>query len=204
MTTPPPSPIPLLPAQPLPEDVPRQLAAAKLAWVKLRRMCTFASVDAWTLAILGALSLICGGYGSVSGLFVSAVLIFTAYREFRGVARLRRLDPAAPIYLSQNQLILAAGLIIYAGWNILLVDRGGGMLPALKSQMSELGADLDQQGSDLAPVVLKAMYFLLIVFAIFVQGGTALYYKSRQKHLQSYLAKTPPWIQQMQRENGVS
>ncbi len=204
MTTPPPSPIPVLPVQPLPEDVPRQLAAAKLAWVKLRRMCTFASFDAWTLAILGAVSLICGGYGSVSGLFVSAVLIFTAYREFRGVARLRRLDPAAPIYLSQNQLIMAAGLIIYAGWNILLVDRGGGMLPALKSQMSELGADLDQQGYDLAPVVLKAMYFLLIVFAIFVQGGTALYYKSRQKHLQSFLTMTPPWIQQMQRETGVS
>jgi len=42
----------------------------------------------------------------------------------------------------------------------------------------------------------------LIAVALLVQGGTALYYFSRQKHLLRYLQQTPPWIQQMQRDRG--
>jgi hypothetical protein len=57
----------------------------------------------------------------------------------------------------------------------------------------------------LAPVesitraVTIAVYVTLIAVAISMQGGTALYYLSRQKLLEQYVRATPKWILDLQR-----
>ena len=38
-----------------------------------------------------------------------------------------------------------------------------------------------------------------IVISIVLQGGTAIYYKSRRKYVEAYVRETPDWIVQMQR-----
>ena len=43
------------------------------------------------------------------------------------------------------------------------------------------------------------MYGTLAAVAIFVQGGTALYYLSRRRLIEQYLRETPAWIVQAQR-----
>jgi hypothetical protein len=187
----------------LPDDVPRQLAAATIGWTKLRRAAAYASFDAWSMAALGLLSLLCGAYSSVSGLFVSAVLLVAAYVEFRGVARLRRLDLTALPHLAYNQLGLAGALIIYGIFSLIQIAHGGGLVATVNEQLSAAGSgSAGPEAQEMVVEALELMYILLIAFAIFVQGGTALFYLSRRKHLQNYLESTPEWIQQMHREKG--
>ena len=67
-------------------------------------------------------------------------------------------------------------------------------------QMGEtMASDLNQMTS----MIYNLVYFALIAIAIGAQGGTALFYLSRQKHLQGYLQHTPTWIVEMQRA-GIS
>ncbi len=186
---------------PLPDDVPRQLAAATLAWTKLRRACAYATFDAWSLAIFGALTMVCGGYSSVLGLLGSVALLGAAFFEFQNVGKLRRLNAQALTYLAYNQFALGGALILYAVVSLIQVARGGGMLAALNAQMGDLG-QMSGQANDLAPMVLNITYSAIIAIAVLVQGGTALYYLSRRKFLKRYLEQTPPWIQQMQFESG--
>jgi hypothetical protein len=192
------------PVLPLPDDVPQQLAAATARWSRLRRAARYATFDAWTLAILGALSLICGGYSSVLGLLISCALLGSAFFELRSVARLRRLDPIALKHLAQNQLALAAALIIYALVSLIQISHGGGIVSAVNQQLNEAGGgSIDSQTQSTVISVLQLMYGLLIAIAVLVQGGTAMFYLSRRKHLQDYLDQTPPWVQHMQRERGA-
>jgi len=44
-----------------------------------------------------------------------------------------------------------------------------------------------------------ALYGAMIAVALFAQGGLALFYFTRRKHIDAYLAKTPAWILAMQR-----
>lgn len=43
------------------------------------------------------------------------------------------------------------------------------------------------------------IYGTLAAVAIFVQGGTALFYHSRRKYIEAYVNETPAWIVQAQR-----
>jgi hypothetical protein len=182
-------------------DIPRELATASTGWRKLRRMAAYAAFDGWCLAIFGACTLVCGGYGSVPGLFVSLSLLATGVFEIRCVMQLRRLNPSAVLQLACNQMVVAAALIGYAAANIFQAHHGGGA----PSQIEQVFLQLGGSPSDIHEQVTNAsdlLYFGLIAFALLVQGGTALYYLSRRPHLQRYLAQTPGWIQQMQRDRG--
>ena len=180
-------------------DIPQQLTMASTAWSKLRRLATYAAFDGWTLAILGALTLICGGYGSISGLLLSMALLGTGIFELASVGQLRRLNPSAINRLACNQLVLAGALILYA-IVCLMQSRGGGEVisPEIEQSLAQLGLSTSELNDQLSTVQNTG----LIAVALLVQGGTALYYFSRQKHLLRYLQQTPPWIQQMQRDRG--
>jgi hypothetical protein len=185
---------------PPPTDIPQQLALASTAWKKLRRLAAYAAFDGWSLITLGTLTLICGGYGSVTGLLISVALLGTGLFEIRSVRALRRLNPSAISHLACNQLVLAAALILYSAISLIQTRQGGGMPSEIEQALSQAGstADIHAQLSSAADI----FYSLLIAIAILLQGSTALYYFSRQKHLQNYLAQTPDWVQQMQREGG--
>jgi hypothetical protein len=184
---------------PPPVDIQQQLTAANTAWKKLRRLAAYASFDGWTLTLLGALTMICGGYGSPLGLLISFVLLGGGLFELDSVKRLGRLNPKAIVRLACNQLGLAVGLTIYAVVNLIQARHGGGVAGQLQQSIAE--AQLADAGQ-ISSRAVEIFYSGLIGITIVVQGGTALFYLTRQNHLQRYLRETPDWIQQMQRESG--
>jgi hypothetical protein len=117
--------------------------------------------------------------------------------EFRGARGLRRLDPAAAGSLGCNQLFLGAVLLVYAAFSLWNVYHGPNyILDQLRGspELSMLGP-IEQ----LAHLVGLLIYGTLAAVAIFGQGGTAWYYVSRRKHIETYLRDTPPWIVDAQR-----
>jgi hypothetical protein len=181
-------------------EIPQQLSLASAEWTKLRRMASYAAFDGWTLTILGGLTLICGGYGSVPGLFISSVLLGTGLFEIHCVRQLRRLNPPSITHMGYNQIALAAGLILYSMVS-LIQSRGGAMPSEITDAIAAAGGSTDELKSQLSSA-MEILYGGVIAFALLVQGGTALYYFSRRKYLQRYINQTPDWIQQMQRERG--
>jgi hypothetical protein len=182
-------------------DIPRELALASAAWKPLRRLAGYASFEGWSLAIFGALTLVCGGYGSASGVMVSIALLTTGIFEIRAAGQLRRLNPSAINRLVGNELVVAAALIAYAMINLYLSRHGGGTPSQIEQMIGQAGGSTIDIGDQLTSAV-ELFYLAVIVFALLFQGGTALIYLSRRPHLKRYLEQTPDWIQQMQRERG--
>ncbi len=184
-------------------DVPRQLAAAEAAWRPLRRAVRYATADAWTLAVCAALSVPCM-IGGAAGIVLAVALAGIAYVEFKSVRQLKRLDPTALRRLAINQLALAAAAVLYALWNLYLTATDRGLLVWIKSQ--QLGADVDRetmaQVVETLRTILYVLYGSLAVIGGFVPAMTAWFYTSKQGRLQAYVAETPPWIIQMQRDRG--
>jgi hypothetical protein len=207
--TPPPLPYaapPLTPVVPAPADAvstadaPRQLHAAQAAWRPIGRAVRYATFDAWTLAILAILSLPCA-IGGVVGVLMALALGVLAYFEFRAVKRLKRLDPDAPRRLAVNQLVLAGAIVLYCVWNLALEATGHGISTQLKSYVPDLDSS-DPQATDMVRTMVYALYATLAVVGGGIPVLTAWYHRSRTQLLQVYLAGTPAWILQMQRDHG--
>jgi hypothetical protein len=189
---------------PPPVDIPQQLAVANKNWTKLRRLASYAVFDGWTLTVLGAMTLICGGYGSGVGLMISLTLLGTGLFELRSVRRLRQLDSSALPHMAYNQLVLAGVIILYAIVGLYQAHArtnsgGGGLSAEIENALADAGASANDIGDQISQGA-EILYAGLIVFTLAAQGGTAVYYFSRRKHLTQYLQQTPDWIQQMQRE----
>jgi hypothetical protein len=186
---------------PPPIDIPQQLSLATRAWAKLRRLAMYAAFDGWTLSVLGALTLVCGGYGSVLGLLMSFVLLGAGIFEIYSVRQLRQLKPSAINHLAYNQMALAGMLVTYSIISMIQSRHGGGLSAEIQQSLADAGGAVGDTNDQLSAAT-DIFYCGLMAFALLVQGGTAMYYFSRRKHLQRYLEETPDWIQQMQRERG--
>jgi len=183
-----------------PVEVQQQLAAARVAAAKVRRAASVAYADGWMIAICGAPTFLFGalsGMSGISGILLGGALCIIAYLEFDGAKRIRRLDVSAPRRLGYNQVALGAVLILYSLWSLHAAAHGG-LVAELQAQAPELG-NMGTEVQDLMQTAYRLLYFTLIAVAIFAQGGTALYYFSREKYMQRYVEQTPPWILDMQR-----
>lgn len=201
------SPIPPFPPGPSGGPVealtPEQLSEithARHRYRKVRRAISVATFDAWTTAIFAAITLLGSLMGfSWSGILLGLGMSVVAFNSFRGMRLLEKADPAGARVLGRNQFLLAAVLLIYALWNLLLLKSGHYDLGVSKS----MNAELQQAGYgsliNLGPLVYSAMYVGLAAFAILIQPLTALYYFSRRHCVEEYLQKTAPWVLQMQR-----
>jgi hypothetical protein len=129
-------------------------------------------------------------------------MLGVAWIELRGAGRLRKLDADAARILGLNQLALAAIFILYALSRIYSVSTGPGPYEAIKASDAQM-AHMLKPIEDLTRVVSLALYGVLILVAIFAQGGLALYYFSRVKHIEAYRSRTPAWIVQLQ-QAGVA
>jgi hypothetical protein len=165
-------------------QVQQQLIDARLAAKKIRRATTVAVTDGWMIAIFAGGSFICGLIGDVSGVLIGMAMAAIAWIEFTGAARLRRLDPTAPRRLAYNQLAFALLIIVYSLWSL---------------RSSTMPAEIPPEYQDLFLMAKRILYFTLMAVGILAQGGTALYYITREKHLQKYVNETPPWIIEMQK-----
>ncbi|MBC8108232.1 MAG: hypothetical protein H7Z14_16720 [Anaerolineae bacterium] len=195
---------PAIPPAPTSGLAPQQvteLIAARDRAAKIRRAGGVAKFDAWMIAIFAALTGVTGLF-SIPSLLLAAGMGFVAWREFRGVEALRRLDRSAPKSLAINQLCLAAILIAYALWQVIQTATSSGEYTAMAGgdpQLTQMLGPID----DLVKTLTLSVYGLIILIAIFVQGGTALYYFTRQRYLREYLEQTPSWVVDLQR-SGIS
>ena len=186
-------------AAPLAAEQVEQIAAARKAYKPVKRAISVASFDAWTIALFAAGSLACG-FGSASGIFIGVAMGAIAAVEFYGLSRLRRLDVRAPKLLALNQLAFAAMLIAYGAWSLYLAATNPNPLGAAASpEMDQVLGDY----SGMMRTLNAAIYGGVIVVAIVVQGGTALFYFSRGNKVREYVQNTPNWILQMQ-QAGMS
>jgi hypothetical protein len=102
--------------------------------------------------------------------------------------------------LGWNQLALLAIIVIYCLWAI------QSNFSEAKAVTAELGAYADVQAvlgspeqiEKLAREIVLLFYGSVIAASVVFQGLTALYYFSRRKHIDAYIAGTPEWIRQLQ------
>jgi len=174
----------------------RDLADARKRSKPIRSAITVAKFDGITVALFGGLTFLSVAFGSIWGLILGAGMCTIAYIELQGAQRLRRLDVTAPKTLALNQVCLGLLLLSYAIYSIFTAGA------SIDATLKEAGPDVTNMfGNDiksLTQLITFLVYGTLAAVAIFGQGGTALYYLSRRKYIEAYLAQTPPWIIQAQ------
>jgi hypothetical protein len=178
-----------------------ELIQARERGTKIRRAGTAAVFDGWMIAVFAVITALTG-LTHVPSLLLGLGMMWVAWQEFRGARLLRRLQPSASRSLAKNQIVLAAILISYAIWQGYHGMTGAGSLTASAGgdpQLTRLLGPIDQ----LINLITLSVYGLLVLIAIFVQGGTALYYFTREKYVNAYLRQTPDWILNLQR-SGLS
>jgi hypothetical protein len=171
-----------------------EIAAAKQRAKPLRKAVTVAVLDGWGLAIFGGITILTG-LTSFPTLALGCGMCLAAQFEFRGATRLRRLDTRALHSLARNQLALGAALFAYALWCMLTPEsltQAVAATPELNSMMRPI--------EDLARVIHTIVYGVIMLVAVFAQGGTAMFYRRRERQLHEYLAQTPAWLVQAQRD----
>jgi hypothetical protein len=174
------------------------LQRARTALRKVRRAISVASFDGWTIGAFAALTLLFG-LNSLSSVSIGLARGAIAYVELRGASQLRRLDPRAARTLGFNQLALGMVLIVYALWRTFSILRYGSGAYDVVSASDPQMAQMLQPVENLTRLISLAIYAALIVIGVFAQGGLALFYFTRAKHIEAYLAQTPAWIVAMQK-----
>jgi hypothetical protein len=179
----------------------QQLAAAKAAGKRIARAVTVAQFDGWSVGAFAALTLLFG-FTSVSGILIAAGMGAVAFLELRGAARIRLLQPEAARGLGFNQLALGGLLIAYAAWQIFSHLTGTGEYAQLAASDPQLGQMLAPV-EDLTRMIVVGVYAGLIVASLVAQGGLAMFYFSRVKHIRAYVRQTPEWIVNLQRAGSI-
>jgi len=191
-------------AVPAPETLaltPEQLEAIQIAdrrWKKLKRAQLTAKIDGGVTAAFAAVCLMafCLGWENI---VLGVLFAIIAFNSFRYAARLKNADLSAPTSLAMNQIYLAGIIILYALFELHQGLTGQGQL---SSQLGGQDAGMPGLGVDIAGIeklVYKLLYGGLILGTVLAQGGTAIYYFTRRKHLQAYLEQTPQWVVDLQR-----
>jgi hypothetical protein len=161
-----------------------------------------ATFNAWATGIIAALSLPFALF-SVAGFLVAAGLSVVAYNEFRGRRRLLEFDPSAATLLAANQLGFLTLIVVYCLWATYSGLTGDSPFAAALAANPDLFAatnsDLLISGDYLYKLCLVGFYGTVIVLSVIFQGATALYYVTRRKYVQKYVAETPEWVRDFQR-----
>ncbi len=188
-----------------------QLSEIELADTRVKqvgRAVKLAAWNGWSLA-LSALSTAAFSLSDPTLLLFALVLGGIAYVELRAGRRLRAYDPTALRRLFYNQTLLMVVIIGYAGYGLFATITNPNPLSAALADHPELSALDDPQVKDLAlgfgditRTVTLAVYVVMIVLSLLFQGGSALYYRTREKYLDAFLAATPAWIRELQRRRA--
>jgi hypothetical protein len=177
----------------------RELAAARDRAKVIRKAARVAAFNGWTTAACAALSAASALFDP-TGLVITAALAFVAYNEFRGRKRLLSFDPSAASLLGWNQLGLLAMIVVYCLWSLYSSLGQGGVISAELKSYAELDSVLGQSGGfqSLYKTFSYGLYGGVIVLSALFQGGNAVYYFTRRRHIEDFLAETPPWVREVQ------
>jgi hypothetical protein len=179
----------------------RELSAARDRAKTIRKAARVAGFNGWTTAAAAAFSAMFLLFDrSPAAIAITLGLSVVAYNEFRGRKRLLNFDPCAATMLGWNQLGLLAAIVIYCLWMLSASSSEAvgamtsGMDSATRQQMREVLGDLD----GLYKSATLAMYGGAIVLSVLFQGGNALYYFTRRRHVEDFIAETPQWVRDVQ------
>jgi len=177
----------------------KQIADARKRSAKIRKGVTVALFDGWSVAVFAGLTLLGGLLGlSWVGILLGGGMAAAAFVELKAVNRLRALDATVTKTLAWNQVFLGGLLFSYAVYSLVLIYTGRTELAKQLEAYPEM-ADMAVNVNQIAKLIGLLVYGTLITVAVVCQGGTALFYLSRRKHIEAYLRETPQWIIDAQR-----
>ena len=179
----------------------RELAAARDRAKAIRKAARVAGFNGWTTAAAGAFSAMFLLFDrSAVAIAITLGLSIITYNEFRGRKRLLNFDPSAATMLGWNQLGLLAMIVVYCLW--MLSGSSAEAASALSAQMNSASErELLSMAGDLEGLyktATLAMYGGVIVLSVLFQGGNALYYFTRRRHVEDFIAETPQWVRDVQ------
>lgn len=151
-----------------------------------------ATFNIWSIGSFAAITILFGLF-SLTALVLGIGMAVVTWTEYKGRALVRRFDPAGPLLLGRNQLVLMALIIVYALWSMYQTTAHP---DAELAQMDEI------LGGDTAGLVTQLTIFVYVgVIAVtgLFQGLLARYYFARIAMVEAYVRDTPAWVLDMQR-----
>jgi hypothetical protein len=180
----------------------RELADARDRAKAIRKAARVAAFNGWTTGFCAACSAMFLAFDrSPLAIAITLALSIIAFNEFRGRKRLLNFDPTAATMLGWNQLGLLAMIIAYCLW--MLHGSSAELDSALKSHHlnSASERELLAMTGDLEGLVRTAtlaLYWGVIALSVVFQGGNTIYYFTRRRHVEDFIAETPQWVRDVQ------
>lgn len=162
----------------------------------IRKAAGYAAFSGWATLLAGACSLPFT-IGNVAMMIFCVVLAGIGTRELSLRRRLLRLETSVLRKLAINQLMLGAVLCSYAIFQLLQPSGESMLVSAMNSDPSiQSVPGIADQLNDLAQlerVIMAGIYALMILVALFVQGGSAIYYSLKIRAMRRLHQRTPGW-----------
>ena len=117
----------------------------------------------------------------------------------QGRQRLLQFDDKAPVFLGWNQLGFLALITAYCLWMFIVGLTNESPFAMEFEAKPELRAAFDSvEGFDeIYRLVVAAFYGTVFLLSAIFQGGNAIYYFTRRRHVEAFLQKTPAWALQL-------
>lgn len=182
-----------------------ELATANERAKKIRKAANVAAFNGWVTGFFALCSAPFAPF-SISGFLVTVGLVVVAYNEFQGKSRLLRFDPDAAKLLGWNQLVFLAIIVAYCCWMLFTGLTSESPIAAEMASNPDLARVLgsSEQFDFFYKAIVVAVYGTVILLSGIFQGLNALYYFTRRKHVESYLAETPDWVVDIQRTTAAA
>ncbi len=186
----------------------RQVVAAR---GPVRRAAKTARGSAFTILVVGVVSIpIALIFPTWLGIVVVTGICTIGVREYIGAGRMRRAEPSAAAYLGSNQLAFVALIVVYCVIQMATSSPAEFGSTAISSelrtslaQLPEMQSSVEELIGSWAPLAVYGFYSLVILLSIGFQGGLALYYFTRKRHLEAARQVTPPWVERLLAESGA-
>lgn len=171
----------------------------------IRRAAGVALFSGVSTLLIGLASAVCAAvWPDVIGVVGSAALLLIGAVELLGRRRLLRGDPRSARLLMRNQLALLALAIAYciiqmASFSVEKL-KNDALPPEVRSQlgsMPDIAHTIDQNVERWGTLAHYGTYCVMMIASLGFQGGLALYYATRRKHLNAFGASAPPWARQL-------
>jgi hypothetical protein len=177
----------------------------------VRKAARTARFSAFTILVIGVAGIPVALFSPSSLSVLAAVGICTVgIVEYAGARRMQRGEVSASRLLGTNQLAFLGLIAAYCVTQMVSFSAAGtgtSLLPAdMQSQLSQLqGLDqnLDHEMRAWAPLAACGFYSLVLILSVVFQGGLAIYYFTRRRHLLAFAQATPDWVQRLFNELGV-
>ena len=187
-------------AGPLSED---DFIDVRLAVTRRKAIRSAARVANWSstsMIVLGAgafvLALLMNSPVSMAAAFLVCAIGLV---EFLGYRRMSAASRSASTILGTNQLVLLA---LVVAWCVIQMatftpEKMKASIAAEAPDLASALPEMQKSIETLGPIITYVFYSLVIVCSIAFQGGLALYYFTRKRHLEAWHRDTPPWVMRL-------